>query len=42
MALNDDINKDVKFKRKWEERILELGGPDYHALETQERDLTDG
>jgi pre-mRNA-splicing factor ISY1 len=27
--LNDDINFKVNEKRKWEKRVLELGGPDY-------------
>jgi pre-mRNA-splicing factor ISY1 len=31
--LNDEINLLLKDKRKWEDRIRELGGPDY-ALET--------
>ncbi|XP_003388122.1 PREDICTED: pre-mRNA-splicing factor ISY1 homolog [Amphimedon queenslandica] len=28
--LNDEINKLIREKRHWEERILELGGPDYN------------
>ena len=27
--LNDEINKLLREKRHWEDRILELGGPDY-------------
>lgn len=27
--LNDEINNLIKEKDKWEERIRELGGPDY-------------
>lgn len=27
--LNDEINKLLREKRYWEERIKELGGPDY-------------
>ena len=29
--LNDEINKLLREKRHWEERILELGGPDYNV-----------
>ena len=27
--LNDEINKLIREKRHWEERIKKLGGPDY-------------
>ncbi len=27
--LNDEINKLLRIKAKWEDRIRELGGPDY-------------
>ena len=27
--LNDEVNKLLREKRHWEDRILELGGPDY-------------
>lgn len=30
--LNDEINKLLREKRHWEDRILELGGPDYNVL----------
>ncbi|KAJ1653857.1 NineTeen Complex (NTC) component [Dispira simplex] len=30
--LNDDINKSLREKRHWEERIVELGGPDYQSI----------
>lgn len=30
--LNDDINKLLREKRHWEDRILELGGPDYKVM----------
>ncbi|KAJ1970190.1 NineTeen Complex (NTC) component [Dispira parvispora] len=30
--LNDDINKSLREKRHWEERIVELGGPDYQSV----------
>ena len=30
--LNDEINHLIKDKNKWEERIKELGGPDYKKL----------
>lgn len=30
--LNDDINRMLRVKYKWEERIKELGGPDYKRL----------
>ena len=33
--LNDEINKLIREKRHWEERILELGGPDYNVSITQ-------
>ena len=29
--LNDEINKLLREKRHWEERIIELGGPDYNV-----------
>ena len=29
--LNDEINKLLREKRHWEERILELGGPDHNV-----------
>ena len=29
--LNDEINKLLREKKHWEERILELGGPDYEV-----------
>jgi pre-mRNA-splicing factor ISY1 len=29
--MNDEINKLLREKRHWEERILELGGPDYNV-----------
>ena len=29
--LNDEINKLLREKRHWEERILDLGGPDYNV-----------
>jgi pre-mRNA-splicing factor ISY1 len=29
--LNDDINRLLKEKAKWEDRIRELGGPDYRG-----------
>ena len=32
--LNDEINKLLREKRHWEERILELGGPDHNVSET--------
>ena len=31
--LNDEINKLLREKRHWEERILELGGPDHNVRE---------
>lgn len=30
--LNDEINKLLREKRHWEDRILELGGPDYNVF----------
>jgi len=30
--LNDEINKLIREKRHWEDRILELGGPDYKRI----------
>lgn len=30
--LNDEINKLLREKRHWEDRILELGGPDYKVV----------
>ena len=32
--LNDEINKLLREKRHWEERILELGGPDHNVSAT--------
>ena len=29
--LNDEINKLLREKRHWEDRIIELGGPDYNV-----------
>jgi hypothetical protein len=29
--LNDEINKRLREKRHWEDRIKELGGPDYQV-----------
>ena len=29
--LNDEINKLIREKRHWEDRIKELGGPDYRV-----------
>eukprot|EP00916_Digyalum_oweni_P026994 GHVL01044306.1.p1 GENE.GHVL01044306.1~~GHVL01044306.1.p1 ORF type:complete len:267 (-),score=45.99 GHVL01044306.1:3156-3956(-) len=29
--LNDEINKELRIKARWEDRIKELGGPDYKA-----------
>lgn len=31
--LNDEINKLLREKRHWEDRIKELGGPDYGVSE---------
>ena len=31
--LNDEINKLLREKRHWEDRILELGGPDYKVMD---------
>jgi len=36
--LNDQINRLLKEKAKWQKRIRELGGPDYFALEPPNRD----
>lgn len=33
--LNDDINRLLKEKSRWEDRIKELGGPDYKAASTR-------
>ena len=33
--LNDEINKLLREKRHWEERIKELGGPDYNVRPDQ-------
>ena len=33
--LNDEINNLLKVKIKWEDRIRELGGPDYRAAPTK-------
>jgi len=33
--LNDEINKLLREKRRWEERIRNLGGPDYKASSTR-------
>ncbi|GIX63329.1 RAB43, member RAS oncogene family protein [Babesia caballi] len=30
--LNDDINRLIGLRKRWDERIIELGGPDYRAL----------
>jgi pre-mRNA-splicing factor ISY1 len=30
--LNDEINKLLREKLHWEERILDLGGPDYKVI----------
>ena len=30
--LNDEINKLLKEKYQWEDKILELGGPDYKKI----------
>lgn len=32
--LNDEINKLLREKRHWEERIIELGGPNYDVTES--------
>lgn len=37
-ALNDELNKLLNFKRMWEARIRELGGPDFTAKEAKFRD----
>jgi len=33
--LNDEINKLLREKRRWEERIKQMGGPDYKASATK-------
>jgi len=30
--LNDEINKLIREKNHWQDRILELGGPDYRKV----------
>ncbi|KAK2195215.1 bifunctional Pre-mRNA-splicing factor Isy1/Helix hairpin bin domain superfamily/Pre-mRNA-splicing factor Isy1 superfamily [Babesia duncani] len=30
--LNDEINRLIGIRKKWDERIIELGGPDYRGL----------
>ena len=37
--LNDEINKLLREKRHWEDRILELGGPDYKVTGSAEFNL---
>ena len=37
--LNDEINKLLREKRHWEDRILELGGPDYKVTSSAEFNL---
>ena len=36
--LNDEINKLLREKRHWEERIVELGGTDYIVSSNHEGD----
>ena len=31
--LNDELNEMMKEKRRWEERIRKLGGPDYRKID---------
>jgi len=38
--INDDINKKLRLKYKWEDRIIELGGPDYHKFAPKMLDRT--
>ncbi|ORM41566.1 Pre-mRNA-splicing factor ISY1 -like protein [Babesia sp. Xinjiang] len=30
--LNDEINRLIGLRKRWDERVIELGGPDYRAL----------
>ena len=40
--LNDEINKLLREKRHWEERIVELGGTDYIVSSNHEGDGSEG
>merc|ERR1719265_786586 len=37
--LNDEINKDLREKKYWDEQIKSLGGPDYKAMAPKETEI---